>query len=82
MPLAALPIAVGLCGSVCALSCDLGWSLRVRRPWCLYRNCLDQNTLPNTGGDWEALLRTLADVLMENEQRHVAGGVSELLMHE
>jgi hypothetical protein len=46
------------------------------------QNHLDQNTLPSTGGDWEVFFRTPGEVAVENEQRDVEGGVSELLMHE
>jgi hypothetical protein len=46
------------------------------------QNCLDRNTLPSTGGDWEVLSRTLEEASVENEQRDVKGVVSEVLMHE
>jgi hypothetical protein len=46
------------------------------------QNCLDQNTLPSAGGDWEVIFRTLAEVAVENEQRDVEGGISKLLMLE
>jgi hypothetical protein len=46
------------------------------------QNCLERNTLPSSGGDWEVFFRTLEEVVVKNEQRDVEGGVSELLMHE
>jgi hypothetical protein len=41
---------------------------------------LDRNTQPRTGGDRGVILCTLEEVAVENEQRDVEGGVSE--MHE
>jgi hypothetical protein len=44
------------------------------------QNHLERNTLPSAGGDWVEFFRTLEEIAVENEQRDVEGGVSELLM--
>jgi hypothetical protein len=46
------------------------------------QNYFDRNTLPSTGGGWKVLSHTLEEVAVENEQRDIEDGVSELLMHE